>query len=122
MVPLVDGTADNIVKAIFSLLSEIDISPQQMCALGSDGASVMLGKKNGVAARLRGEIPHLLSNHCVAHQLALAVSQSTKNITYLKTFKDILDQMFRFYRNSPVRMAALHEIQVNIDNLSGSRV
>ena len=112
MVPLVDGTADTIVTAILNLLKDFDLPLQSMCALGSDGASVMLGRKNGVAAKLRELVSHLLSNHCVAHRLALAVAQSTKDITYLKTFKDIFDQLFRFYRNSPVRMAALHEIQV----------
>lgn len=33
----------------------------------SDGASVMLGKCNGVAAILRQSIPHMLEQHCVAH-------------------------------------------------------
>jgi hypothetical protein len=114
IIPLSDGTAETIVHALTQFLAEHKLPVQKMCAIGSDGASVMVGKRNGVVAKLKELVPNLLSNHCVAHRLALAVSQSTKNLPYLKTFKDVLDQVFRFYRNSPVRMAALHEIQVCI--------
>ena len=43
-------------------------------AFGSDGASVMTGKHTGFAARLRHMQPSLVSIHCVAHRLALAVT------------------------------------------------
>lgn len=41
--------------------------------------------------------------------------------TYLKKFKDILQQIFKFYQNSAVRMAGLKEIEVSkkLDEITG---
>lgn len=56
-------------------------------------------------------MPYLIANHCVAHRLALACGQAADEVNYLKKFKDILDQLYRFYQNSAVRMAGLKAIQ-----------
>ena len=53
----------------------------------------------------------MIANHCVAHRLALACGQASNEIPYLLKFKAILDQLYRFYDNSPVRTAGLHSIQ-----------
>lgn len=105
-----------LVAALLEYLHNVDVPLQKMCGLGNDGASVLVGKKSGVSARLKEQVTLLISNHCVAHKLALAVSQSTKNITYLKTFEDITDQLHRFYKYSSVRTAALRQIQALYDD------
>jgi hypothetical protein len=58
----------------------------------------------------------LVAHHCIAHRLALACGQSANEITYLKRFKSVLDQLYRFYSNSPVRTAGLRAIQEVIDD------
>ena len=45
----------------------------RLIAFGSDGASVNLGRKGGVAALLKQTIPHLLGIHCMAHRLERGV-------------------------------------------------
>ena len=50
---------------------------QKMVMFTSDGASVMLGKENGVAVRLRVDVPHLFEQHCVAHREDLAIDDAT---------------------------------------------
>ena len=82
-----------------------------LCVLGSDGASVMSGTRGGVSRLLKDKIPFLVSNHCIAHRLALACGQAANEIPYLKNFKDIIDQIYNFYKYSPVRTAGLKEIQ-----------
>ncbi|CAG2186740.1 unnamed protein product [Mytilus edulis] len=111
MIELFDGKAATIKSAIVQTLEEIDVPLEKMCALGSDGASVMLGRKGGVAALLKESVPTLIANHCVAHRLALASSQAAAAVPYLKKFKAIVEQLYRFYQYSAVRMAALHHIQ-----------
>ena len=86
-------------------------SQEKLVALGSDGANVMVGKKTGVAKRLQDQIPHLISNHCVAHRLALASAQAADEVAYLKRFKSVISQLFHFYHASPVRTAGLTEMQ-----------
>lgn len=54
----------------------------------------------------------MINIHCVAHRLALAASQASNDIHYLKKFKNIVHNLYQFYHNSPVRMAGLEAIQV----------
>ena len=48
-------------------------------AFASDSASIMLGKNEGVAAKLSRICTYpLIVNHCVAHRLALACKDAKK--------------------------------------------
>ncbi len=109
---LFNGTAVTIADAVSKLCTDLNLDMLHcFCGLGSDGASVMLGRKGGVSKILRDKVPFLVSNHCIAHRLALACGQAANEIPYLKKFKDVLDQLYRFYKKSPVRTAGLKEIQ-----------
>jgi len=46
---------------------------KNLVGFGADGCSTMLGKDNGVAVRLRVSSPSLISFHCPAHRLQLAI-------------------------------------------------
>ena len=52
-----------------------------LLAVGADGASVMSGCYEGVAARLARQYPSLIYIHCAAHRLNLIVA------TYLSKVK-----------------------------------
>ena len=62
------------------MCAELKISIEKVAAFGSDGASVMVGIHNGVAALLKGHVPHLVSIYCVA---ALAISHATKSVPFI---------------------------------------
>ena len=99
---LADGTATSIEKATLDLLHTAIFDIGDVSSFGSDGASVMTGRKNGVAGRLQRLNCNLISIHCIAHRLALATSQASESIPYLRRFKAILSSLFYFYHNSPV--------------------
>ena len=112
MVQIPDGTAVTIVEAVMKFCDDWNLEiKRKLCGLGSDGASVMLGSRGGVATLLKQKVPFMIANHCIAHRLALACGQTSDEISYLKKFKAVLDQLYRFYDNSPVRTAGLHGIQ-----------
>ena len=67
--------ADSLTRGIATYFEKNDISIAKVAGLGSDGASVMVGRHNGIGAKLKKQNPFMLSMHCVAHKLALA-SQS----------------------------------------------
>ena len=46
-------------------------SYDKLVGLGSDGASVMMGRHSGVGVRLKSVAPFLVHTHCVAHSYAL---------------------------------------------------
>ena len=114
---LPDGTAPSIVAAVCKLCDDLDLDMRsRLCGLGSDGASVMLGVCGGVSKCLKDKVPFLAAHHCIAHRLALACGQSADEISYLKWFKSVLDQLYRFYSNSAVRTAGLRAIQEVLDD------
>lgn len=49
LVDLPDGKADTIVPAIKTLMTDRQLPIQKMMGFGSDGASVMVGRKTGVS-------------------------------------------------------------------------
>nr|XP_006823127.1 PREDICTED: uncharacterized protein LOC100368807 [Saccoglossus kowalevskii] len=108
---LINGKAETIVESTEKFFEKTGLRFDQLSGLGSDGASVMVGKKTGVSTRLREKSPELINIHCMAHRLALASSQTVNEVPYIKKFSSILQQLFYYYQNSSVRMAGLTEIQ-----------
>ena len=106
-----DGKAETIEGKLLSVCSQSGISLNKVLGFGSDGASVMTGCRSGVAVRLRGHNPEIISIHCGAHRLALASSQAAHAIVYLKRFDDHLNTLFYHFAKSAVREAALHKVQ-----------
>ena len=74
--------AEALTEAIIQYLNQRKIDISKLSGLGSDGASVMVGKHNGVGARMKCLNPFMLSNHCVAHKLALAGENSASSLPY----------------------------------------
>ena len=112
MMKVTDGRAITILAAIHQLCQHENIDlDHKLVAFGSDGAAVMIGVRGGVAALLKEVTPWIITNHCVAHWLALASAQAANEVPYVKKFKAILGQLYCFYENSAVRTAGLKEIQ-----------
>nr|XP_006811542.1 PREDICTED: zinc finger protein 862-like [Saccoglossus kowalevskii] len=99
-----DRKAETITTAIKTFTEEHNIILDgKLAGFGSDGASVMVSS-------------FMISNHCVAHKLALAVGQAANSVPYIKKFNDLLDNLYRFYEYSPVRSSGLKEIQKAMTN------
>lgn len=111
VVDLVDGTAESTENALLDVCSQCEIPLSKVLSFGSDGASIMTGRRTGVATRLRAHNPEMISLHCSAHRLALASSQAAESVAYLKTFSSHLVTLYYHFANSPIREATLHEIQ-----------
>ena len=52
----------------------------KMVMFTSDGARVMLGRRNGVAVKLKGRMPHLVQQHCTAHREDLGIADTWKEV------------------------------------------
>ena len=103
--------ADGIYTAIRSLLTDSlgETWKTKVVGVGTDGASVMLGKTNGVVARLKNEVqrPFIQAIHCSAHRLELAYKDATKPIEIFKKVDNLLLAIYLFYKNSPLNRANL---------------
>ncbi|CAI7872235.1 unnamed protein product [Closterium sp. NIES-54] len=60
--------AASLLYVFVSHLEALVIELAKIAGMSTDGASVMMGSKNGIVARLRLRIPHLVSSHCIAHE------------------------------------------------------
>ena len=109
------GRAETIYNAIISWAEEKKINLDHFVGFGSDGASVMVGSKTGVATRLKVVNPFIVSIHCAAHRLALTSSQAAKDITYLKRFMEMLHAVYNYFHNSAVQSAKLREVQLSLE-------
>ena len=85
---------------------------------GSDGASVMIGKNNGVAARLkRNANSKILNIHCICHRLALACTDTLGDISYIKHVQLWLLQQWRLFENSPKKLAVYLKTQLQMKSV-----
>ena len=75
----------------------------KVIGFGSDGASVMVGRKTGVATRLKRNNPSIC---CLYTALTTGwlyrASQSIDTVKYLHKFNEILVGIFKFYHYSSV--------------------
>ena len=55
------------------MLREFGLDLRRLVGWSSDGCSTMLGRTDGVAKKLQHSSPSLVSFHCPAHHLGLAI-------------------------------------------------
>ena len=91
---VMDGTAEPIKDALLSIIQEAEIPMSKIIVTGSDGASIMVGCRGGLATQLRSHNPAMIAVHRVAHRLALAASQVADSTPYIKMFKGHISLKF----------------------------
>lgn len=76
----------------------------------------MTGKNNGLAAKMKGSNPYLENVHCIAHRLALVMSQAASSVPNLNKVQETLTSIFYYFKHSAVRVASLSAIQQILDS------
>ncbi|XP_078587207.1 zinc finger protein 862-like [Branchiostoma floridae x Branchiostoma japonicum] len=118
VIALKDGKANTIKAALSQYLEQKDLSIQKVAGFGSDGAACMIGNRSGVATQLKEENAKIVSIHCIAHRLALAVGQAGNKVKFIgDVFKPNLMSLFLYYNGSAVRSEGLKEIQKILQEL-----
>lgn len=73
----------------------------KLVGIGADGASVNLGKKGGVAALLRRDVPYLIDFHCLPHRLELALLEMQRSCRQVEIIYEVLQMIWKTYHYSP---------------------
>ena len=73
--------------------------------LGTDGASAMVGKKEGLIGHFLRENPHIANTHCAAHRLALCSEQAPEAVPELEAYLKNLENVFYHFKKSPKKVA-----------------
>ena len=105
------GDASTISGAILRALERLlgESFKSKIVGMGTDGASVMLGKKSGVVARIREilERPFIQGIHYSGHKVELAYKDAVKDQHLYKKVDALLIGLYYFYRNSPLNRSNL---------------
>ena len=100
-----------MLKQLFNILTqtidEFGLQLQNLSSMASDGAAVMTGACSGVAARLKEVNSHVITFHCLCYKLALACTDTTSDIAYIKNIKLWLKQLWKMLENSPTFVASV---------------
>ena len=75
--------SETITNLITEELKASGLNLAFVCGFGSDGASDMTGKQNGVGARLQKVCKIMVRSHSISHRLALACSDANDTVKYI---------------------------------------
>jgi hypothetical protein len=113
LIELSSTTAEGIESALLTCLAKHGFTDEYLyehwIGLGADGASVMLGKKAGVATKLQLRYPRITAWHCLNHRLELSVGDAIKSCSEVNHFKSFLDSLYTLYSQSPKCQRELSE-------------
>ena len=84
LIELQKGTASAITEALLSCLFQYGFNDvylkQNFISFTSDGISVKMGKKSGVAKKLMEKYPDIIVWHCLNHRLQLSVGDAVSEV------------------------------------------
>ena len=106
IVELDNQGAECIFKTLMNCLKTLQVLSEKLIC---DGASVMLGSKSGVAARIQHVIPNEIIWHCMNHRLELAVGNVIDEVSGINHFKIFFVKLYCLYHTSSKNRRELEE-------------
>ena len=111
------ANAETLFQVLCSKLTELGLDVTKVGGMASDGASVMLGRNNGVAAKLKAIVPSVIVVHCICHRLALACADLNQELRYIEKVTNYLTELWKLFEFSNQKMAVFMKTQLNLCNL-----
>ncbi|XP_062615057.1 zinc finger protein 862-like [Saccostrea cucullata] len=96
-------SSQDIYQSIIDCLEEFKINPKKVIGITTDGASNMMGIRNGVCTLMKTISPDIIPIHCLAHRLELGIKDAVKH-TMSKSYDramTLLIGLYYFYSKSP---------------------
>ena len=95
--------ANAIVSCITEKFKELQTKKSNLKVFVSDGASVVISRKGGVATKLETNFP-CYNIHWVRHRLALECADTGDDYKFIRNVEEILIELWRFFKNSSKRL------------------
>lgn len=92
--------ASSLSEYILEALRNINVSISDCVSQCYDGASVMSGRCNGVAAKLQEKNSKAIYVHCHAHRLNLVLVDTAKSVVLAANFFTLLEELYVFMSSS----------------------
>lgn len=78
------ANTDAIKSVLVKQIAAAKPEKNRLTGLATDGFSIMTGKRNEVAAKMRQKCKLLLNVHCICHHLVLACGNANDHVSYIK--------------------------------------
>ena len=111
------ANAETLFQVFSKKLNELGLDVTKVGGMAPDDALVMLGRNNGVAAKLKAIAPSVIAVHCVCHRLALACADSNQELSYIEKITTYLTELWKLFEYSNQKMAVFMKTQLNLINL-----
>ncbi|MCO5561009.1 hypothetical protein L7F22_014630 [Adiantum nelumboides] len=83
-----------------------------MACLGTDGASSMIGRKNGLGVRLQRDSPYMTRVHCSAHRASLCLADAVKDSPYAQEIDHLINDIAATFSRSAQRSHQLKDLEM----------
>lgn len=93
-----------------------DLSKQNLCDVGTDGASVNFGEIQGMKGVVQSKNPWIMWSWCYAHRLELACKNALASSLF-KCIEDMLLRLYYLYEKSPKKIRDLEEIVTDLQHV-----
>lgn len=110
-VRITSASGKGIFDAIAQHLAKRHMTPKQVTGLGTDGASVMTGRKEGLTGQFLKHNPHIINSHCSAHRVALVSEQSANSVPSMKEYQKTVVNLYYHFKKSPAKLDKMEAIQ-----------
>lgn len=110
LAPINDCSAQGIFDTIIHTLNKYSVPIENLIAFTADNCSVMMGKHNGVQAKLRAKVPKLLVNGCICHNLNLIAMEAALKLP--SKIDKLIRAINHHFCNSPSRKADFEKFQI----------
>ena len=110
-IQLEHANGKEIFEKISGHLKIKGIDMKNVTGLGTDGASVMTGRVEGLTGHFLRANPHIQNNHCFAHRLALCAEQAGDRMPTVVKFRETITALYYYVKCSPTRCAEVSHIQ-----------
>ena len=107
------ATAANLFRLWNEVASDYTLDVNKHVALACDGAAAMIGCRNSLSQKLTEQNPITYTVHCYAHRLALACTDTVKELSHIRDCERGLVQTWRYFSMSPIKTAKLKEVQAS---------
>ena len=113
--PDASPSADAVVTCITKKFEELGMEIKKLKAFVSNGASVMIGAKGGVATKLRVLFSKSMINiHCICHRLSLACADTGDDYKFIRSCEEILQKLTKMIEDLYQGSAEVKRIRYHV--------
>ncbi|MCO5556716.1 hypothetical protein L7F22_010267 [Adiantum nelumboides] len=115
LIELENGTSACMYETCMDFLSKYGLDISKMICFGSDGASSMVGCRNGLSTRLKRENPFMTNIHCIAHRTSLCLADAVKEFQVAQDIDTCMNSIASIFSRSSCKSKVLESLQVEFN-------